>query len=263
MSRTISRRLISVAASAAVLGGGLTGVATTTGVGTADAATCKSSSTKKYTLVVDYGFEKAVKGRAVAGGTVTYALSLSTNSAGNPYVQDVWDTPPTALKGVKPTVKVKAFTLIGGILGGGGAFGGLIEETPISPGAVKADGDRWKISHTGWAVFSSRAFTAEYTYEIPSKVLPGTKLTSGGAAFQATPKPPLGYVNMPDMTACTTVKVPNAGEAILGSMDMAGLGSSEGQLSSAGSLNDLLPGIIGGIIGGVGGGDKDKDEDKK
>ncbi|MCK0438632.1 hypothetical protein MUG78_03905 [Gordonia alkaliphila] len=90
----------------------------------------------------------------------------------------------------------------------------------------------------------------------------GTELTSFGAKFRATPNPPLGTVEFPNMTACTKVRTPNAGEAVLGSLDSAGLGSAEGQLSSTGSLNDLLPGIIGGVIGGTGGGD-DKDKGAK
>lgn len=247
---TLRTRAISIAAAAAIAGGALAVAPTITTTGDASAATCQSTSTVKKTLLVDYIFQKSVPTSVGLGTSVTYSLSVSTNSVGNPYVQDVWDTPPTQLKGVKPTVKVKSYTLLGGILGGGGAFGNLIKEVTVDPGDVHADGDRWQISHTGWSVVAGQAYTAEFTYLLPKSISAGAKLTSGGAAFQATPKPPLGYVNLSDLTACTTVRAPNAGEAALGSLDKNGLGSAEGQLSSTGSMADILPGLIGGIAGG-------------
>lgn len=258
------RRAVTAAAAASVLASGLVAVAATPSVvGTANAAECRSSSTTSKNLIVNYGFEKSVTPEVGQGGTVKYSLSVSTNSVGNPYVQGVWDIPPAALVNVKPTVKIQAFTLLGGILGGGGFLGNMLEEHDLNPADVKKDGKSWKINHTGWAVFSGKSFTAQFSYKLPANIKAGTQLQSGGAAFQATPKPPLGYLEFKDLTACTKVRVPNPGEAILGSMDMAGLGSAEGQLSSTGSLNDVLPGIIGGVIGGAGGDDKDKDKDKK
>ncbi|EGD56548.1 hypothetical protein [Gordonia neofelifaecis] len=249
MRLNLLRRSIVAAAAVAVAGAGLVAIPSAL-AGDAAAATCTSSSTVKKTLIVDYGFQKAVAPQTAQSGTATYSLSVSTSSIGNPYVQGIWDIPPTELKDVKPTVKVKAFTLIGGILGGGGAFDKLINEQVIDPANVKQDGRSWKINHTGWAVYSGQALTAEFSYKLPASIMAGKQLQSGGAAFQATPKPPLGYLEFPNLTACTTVRAPNAGEAITGSLDSAGLGSSEGQLSSTGSLADLVPAIIGGAIGG-------------
>ncbi|WFN93944.1 hypothetical protein [Gordonia sihwensis] len=251
MKLSLVKRGAIVAAAAAVAGAGLTAAPAVTGaVGGASAATCKSESTEKRSLVVDYSFQKSVPATVAQGGTVTYSLAVSTSSVGNPYVQKVWDVPPTALRDVKPVVKVKAFTLLGGILGGGGAFGPLINESTINPANVQKDGISWSIAHTGWAVFSGQAFVAEFSYQLPSSIRAGKQLTSGGATFNATPNPPLGHVDMPGLTACTTVRAPNAGEAITGSLDSAGLGSSEGQLSSTGSLTDMIPAIIGGAVGG-------------
>ncbi len=254
---SLRNRLISVGAAAAVITSGLVGVAVTQGVGTA-AAACNQTSTQKKTLIVDYNFEKTVRGNVAEGGIVKYGLSLSTTSVGNPYVQGVWDIPPVALRNVKPTVKIQAFTLLSGVVGGGSFLGDMLEEHPIAPADVVKDGISWRVRHTGWAVFSGKAFTAEFAYQLPADIKAGTELQSGGATFQATPAPPLGYVEMPGLTACTTVRAPNAGEAILGSLDDNGLGSAEGQLSSTGSLNDMLPGIIGGLIGGIGGGEEEK-----
>ncbi|GEE01972.1 hypothetical protein nbrc107696_24180 [Gordonia spumicola] len=253
------RRLATIAAAAAVVGAGLTAVPALPGVvGDAGAATCNNETTVKKTLIVDYAFTKSIPKEVGQGQPLVYSLSLTTNSIGNPYVQGVWDIPPKELRDVKPTVKVKAFTMVGGIIGGGGAFGKLINETVIPPNSVLKDGISWKISHTGWAVFSGQSFTAEFSYAPPASYIAGKQVTSGGATFQATPAPPLGYVEMGQLTACTTVRAPNAGEAVLGSLDSAGLGSKEGQLSSTGSLVDIIPGLIGGL----GGGEK-KDDGKK
>lgn len=251
--RPLRHRVISAAAAAAMVGVGLVGLSATTGAGTASAAECKQSTTVKKSLIVDYIFDKSVPAQVGQGTEVTYSIAVSTTSIGNPYVQGVWDTPPAALKDVKPTVKVEAFTLLGGILGGGGAFGKLLQEKAVAPGSIHRDGNSWKINHTGWSIYSGQAYVAKFSYQLPSSIRPGTQLTSGGASVQATPKPPLGHVNMPNLTACTTVRAPNAGEAVLGSLDSAGLGSAEGQLSSTGSLNDVLPGIIGGVIGDMAG----------
>lgn len=249
--RPLFRRLFGATAAAALVGVGLTGVGAMTGAGDASAAECKQSSSKTINTVlgIQYIFEKSAPAQVAKGGALSYSVAVSTTGLGNPYVQKVWDVPPTVLKDVKPTVKVKSFTLVGGILGGGGAFGNLINENVVKPSDVYKDGISWRISHTGWAVFSGKAFVAEFTYTLPSDIGVGTQLTSGGATVNATPQPPLGHVEMGELKACTTVRAPNAGEMVTGSLDENGLGSSEGQLSSTGSVGDMLPGIIGGVIG--------------
>lgn len=246
MSRKFSHRIVTAAAAAAVLGSGLTAVATTTGAGEASAA-CRNSTSMTKTLIVDYIMQKSVAAQTAAGGNVVYSLAMSTTSVGNPYVQGVWDIPPTVLKDLKPAVSIKAFTLLGGILGGGGAFGNLIEEKPVNPADVIQDGISWRVRHTGYAVFAGQAFVAEYSYKLPDSIKAGTELKSGGATFLATPNPPLGYVEMSGLTACTTIRSKNAGEAIGGSMEDNGFGSNEGGLSSTGSILDMIPGIIGGL----------------
>ncbi|MGB3696407.1 MAG: hypothetical protein WBA05_03130 [Gordonia sp. (in: high G+C Gram-positive bacteria)] len=250
--RSLRTRLVSVAAAAAIAGGGLA-VAPSPVAGTAAAAECKASST--YTVSdavipsIKYIFEKSTDAKVAQGTAVKYTIAASTTGAGNPYIQGVWDTPPAALRDVKPTVKVKSFTLLGGILGGGGIFGNLIQEKTIDPVGVVKDGDSWKISHTGWAIFASEAYTAEFTYALPSDVGVGKQLTSGGATVKGTPDWSIATLRMPNLTACTTVRGQNAGESIGGSLDDNGLGSAEGQLSSTGSLADMIPGIVGGLMG--------------
>lgn len=257
-NRTLRNRAISIAAAAAIAGGGLAVVPTVT-AGDVSAAPCKSSSTHEVNEAfgIKYNFEKATAPQVGQGTSVKYTVALATTTGGNPFVQGVWDMPPAALGDVKPTVKIKAFTLVGGILGGAGAFGNLLEEKTVNPvGVVKADGG-WRVTHTGYAVYAGQAFVAEYTYALPKNLKPGTQLTSGGAIVKATPDWSIGKLRLPNMTACTTVRAPNAGEAALGSLDKNGLGSAEGQLSSTGSLSDVLPGVIGGIAGGAGD-DKEK-----
>ncbi|MGB3604208.1 MAG: hypothetical protein WBA38_11735 [Gordonia sp. (in: high G+C Gram-positive bacteria)] len=256
MSKTTLRtRAISIAAAAAIAGGGLAVVPSIT-AGNASAAPCISESTNQVSDAVipriKYNFAKSTAKSVGQGTSVTYQVSLSTTGAGNPYVQSVWDSPSSRLDGVKPTVKVKAFTLIGGILGGGGVLGNLLEEKSVDPAGVVKETDGWRISHTGWSVYSGQAYVAEFTYALPKNLAPGAQIVSGGATFRGTPDWSISTLRMPKMTACTTVRAPNAGEAALGSLDKNGLGSAEGQLSSTGSLSDVLPGIIGGVIGGQG-----------
>lgn len=253
--RTLRARAVSIAAAAAIAGGGLAVVPTVT-AGTAAAAECKQEATVEKNLVVKYRYLASVPAQAAQGRTVTYSVSMAVDSGfAAPYVQNVWNQPPTQLKGVKPTVKVKAYTLVGGILGGAGALGNLIQESSVDPGGVVNDKGWWKISHQGWAVKASQSLTAEFTYVLPASIKPGAQLTSPNSAVHATPNPPNGYVEIG--AVCTTVRAPNAGEAALGSLDKNGLGSAEGQLSSTGSLTDIIPGVIGGIAGG-GGDEKEK-----
>lgn len=246
MSRTYSRRLISVAASVAVLGAGLTGVAATTGVGTAAAADCKQEVGRVLTGpagLIKYGVQKKVLQHEVGvGEVVTYQDSVSTEN-GNPYVYDVWDSPPAELLDVKPTVKVKRFTLLGEILGGGGQLGSLLETINVPDADVKKTGTSWHIRYAGgWAVFPGRSMTAEYTYKLPSNIKAGTELRSGGVDFYTSVP---GEIKNPGWSVCTKVRGKNLGEQIGGSMDSNGLGSSDGQLSSAGGLGDIVSGLAG------------------
>lgn len=221
----LRNRVISATAATAIAATGLIGAAAT--AGTASAAECNQTAVRSEHLVVKYGFEKSVPATVGAGTSVTYRLAVSTDGIGNPYVQGIWDSPPVALRDVKPTVKVSRFTLLGGILGSGGLLGDIANGTTVDPGEVVREGNSWKISSTGWAVFAGKATVAEYTYKLPDSVKKGTQLISGGWAVDATPNPPLGHVAMGDKTVCTTVRAANVGESIGGSLEGAGLGSSD------------------------------------
>lgn len=237
MSTTATRqRLIGAAAALTLLGAGLAA-----GTGTSAAAVCKPSTTvtKKdaSTLGVTHNFEKATDPKVGAGAQVIYRIRIGTTGIGNPYVNTVTDYPPSELAGVKPKVRVTALTLLGGILGQTG--------TPSIVDPIKNQSG-WKVTNTGWFVNASHVLQLEYTYKLPTSLLPGKQLTSGGIGVAGT----VGIGGDFDkVTACTTIRPPNAGEAITGSLEGAGLGSSDGQLSSTGSIADLLPGIIGGIVG--------------
>lgn len=244
----LRKRLITAAAAASVVGAGLTGVAVTAGTGTASAADCVQDKIETITQAfVPYTFGKSVPATVGEGGTLTYSLTVSTVLPGNPYVNTIVDTPPSALTDVKPSVTVKAFSLVGGILGGGGILGDLISSNAVNPGGVIKVGDGWRVTHTGWAVFDGQALSADFSYKLPASVTKGTELWSGGAYFKASvPTQLLDGQDFPNLKVCTTVRAKNAGESILGSLDSAGLGSSDGQLSSAGSLTDMLPSLLGG-----------------
>ncbi|ALG86960.1 hypothetical protein [Gordonia phthalatica] len=241
-THTLRRRIAGAVATAAVFGTGLA-VPTITEAGPASAAECNQTSlTKRSDAFADYIFQKSVPAQVGEGTSVTYSVAVSTTGSGNPYVQKVRDLPATVLENVKPTVEVKAFTLIGGILGGGGAFGDLIEKSTVNPANVHQDRGGWRIDHTGYAVFAGKAFVAEFTYKLPSSIKAGTQFVSRGAAINATPAPTVTEVAVG--AVCTNIRGQNAGEAISGSMDSNGLGSSDGQLSSTGGLGDIVGGML-------------------
>lgn len=240
------RRLLSAVAAATVLGAGLVSVAATTGSGTASAAECraKSTATKKdiSTVGITHTYEKSTTPDIGPGAELTYTIRIGTTGIGNPYVNTVSDHPPVELRDVKPKVRVTALTLIGGILGQTG--------TPSLVDPTK-NGNSWKVTNAGWFVNATHSVQFEYIYKLPSNLTQGKQITSGGVGVAGT----VGVSNeLPGLTACTTVRPPNAGEVVLGSLDSAGLGSADGQLSSTGSLEDMLPGIIGGIVGDIIGG---------
>ncbi|AOW92876.1 hypothetical protein BFN03_09795 [Rhodococcus sp. WMMA185] len=75
------------------------------------------------------------------------------------------------------------------------------------------------------------------TYLVPDDLPVGSTVTSGGIETKGT----VGIgENLPDLTACFTVRDRNPGEVVTGSLEDSGLGSSEGQLSSTGSISDIL-----------------------
>jgi hypothetical protein len=235
MSSNTVRRIAALAAAAALPAGLLMAGA---GAGVASAAdpVCAQSShdTKSdwSTVWVTHTYDKSVGVTEAAAGTnVTYKIVVGTTGIGNPYVNTIRDYPPAGF-GRPVSVKVTAYHF---------AQGQTTEEvTPDETG----DGG-WRASSTGWFVNSGNPVTAEFTYKIPDNIAGGTKVTSGGIDISGT----VGVgARRENLTACFNVRAKNPGEAVLGSMDGAGLGSTEGQMSSTGSVSDVLGDTITRVI---------------
>ncbi|MFC4604115.1 hypothetical protein [Rhodococcus kronopolitis] len=231
MSRTSMRRVAATAASVALVA---TGMTVGLGAGAATAAeTCSQTShvSKKdaSTWGVTHNYDKTVdKATASPGTEVTYTTVVGTTGIGNPYVNTINDIPPVGFAApVKATVT--AYTPLGQ------------QENEVTP---TPNGEGYKFTSTGWFVNSGNPVTLKTTYKVPTSFPAGT-VTSRGTGVAGT----VGIANeMPQLTACFNLRLPNPGEAALGSMDMAGLGSAEGQLSSTGSVSDVLGDTIINVI---------------
>ncbi|WP_072843516.1 hypothetical protein [Rhodococcus tukisamuensis] len=242
MSRTPMRRIAAVAASAALVAGGVT-AGVTIGAGAASAATCSSSSqaTKNdpSTVWITHTYNKTVTNaageeitEAAAGSLVTYKTVVGTTSIGNPYVNSITDIPPAGF-GAPVSATVTAYTV-------SIPTGQHEADVTMTPG-----GGGYAATSTGWFVNSGNPVTLKTTYKVPANIAPGTQVTSGGTKVGGT----VGVgTDLPNLNACFTVRIPNPGEAVTGSMDGAGLGSSEGQLSSTGSVSDVLGDTITKVL---------------
>lgn len=238
MSRSTMRRITAVAASGAlVAAGAVVGLGVGTGVASA-ADTCNQTShaTKQdiSTLGITHTYDRSVDKTDAAGGTqVTYKTVIGTTGIGNPYVNTITEYAPEGFAApVKATVT--AYHLVGG------------QKTEDVTAVPNAGG--WKFTSTGWFVNSSNPVTLETTYVVPKDSVPGAAVTSGGIGVAGT----VGVANeLPDLTACFTVRIPNAGETVLSVADETGLGSADGQLSSTGSVSDILGDTILRVIDGT------------
>ncbi|WP_430330976.1 hypothetical protein [Rhodococcus sp. ACT016] len=235
MSRTSLRRVAAATASAALVAAGIT-VGLGVGAGTAAAApVCQQSSntTKQdfWTVGVTHTYSKTVNvTEAAAGNEVTYKTVVGTTGIGNPYVSRITDYPPAGF-GAPVAAKLTAYHL---------PLGQVSE--PVTP---NKNGAGWDVTSTGWFVNSGNPVTLEITYKVPDNVKAGDLVTSGGISTDGT----VGVgANFPNLTSCFTVRGKNAGETVSGSLDGAGLGSADGQLSSTGSISDVLGDTITRIL---------------
>ncbi|MFC7450694.1 hypothetical protein [Rhodococcus daqingensis] len=225
MSSNTVRRIAALTAATALPAGLLM-----TGVGVANAAdpACVQSShdTKRdwSTVWVTHTYDKTVTAAEAAAGTnITYKIVVGTTGIGNPYVNTIRDYAPAGF-GAPISAKVTAYHL---------AQGQVTEAVTPEP---NGDGG-WRVSSTGWFVNAGNPVTAEFTYRVPDNIAAGTKVTSGGIDVSGT----VGVgTTKTGLTSCFTARAKNPGEAALGSLDGAGLGSTEGQLSSTGSISDVL-----------------------
>ncbi|RVW05982.1 hypothetical protein EF834_00400 [Rhodococcus spongiicola] len=229
------RRAAVVAFSAMLVATGLTiGV----GAGVAGAAECSPTShaTKRdwSTVWITHTYDKSVTATEVAAGTlVTYKSVVGTTSIGNPYLNTFIDYPPAGF-GAPVKATVKRYTFPGGQE--------TAEFTPVP------NGSGYQVTTTGWFINAANPVTVEMTYMVPEDLPAGSTVTSGGIKTKGT----VGIANtLPNLTACFTVRQPNPGEVVDGSLDETGLGSSEGQLSATGSLEESIARILGDVLGGL------------
>ncbi len=236
MSRTSLRRTAAVVASAALVAGGVTvGVGLSAGTAAAAPVCQQSSNTTKNdvsTWGVTHTYSKTVDvTEAASGNEVTYTTVVGTTGIGNPYVNRITDYPPAGF-GAPVKARVTAFHALPG---------SQITET-VTP---TKNGTGWDATSTGWFVNSGNPVTLEITYVVPDGVKAGDLVTSGGISTGGT----VGVdADFPSLTSCFTGRGKNAGEAVSGSLDTAGLGSADGQLSSTGSISDVLGDAITRVL---------------
>ncbi|MFC4374063.1 hypothetical protein ACFO5K_08085 [Nocardia halotolerans] len=232
MFRT-SRLAAGIATAALVVAGAGAGLGS--GVAAAD-STCSVSShaTKRdaSTVGVTHVYDKVAGAEEIGVGTsVTYKVIVGTTGIGNPYVNTITDFPPTGF-GAPTKATVTAYHAVGGQ---------VTEDVTPTPNA-----GGWKVTSTGWFVNSGNPVTLTITYPLPAGVQAGQQVTSGGVGVAGT----VGVSNeMPNLTACFTARGANAGETVIGSLGDNGLGSSDGQLSSTGSVTDILSDVLRNLIG--------------
>ncbi|GAA4482712.1 hypothetical protein GCM10023094_33200 [Rhodococcus olei] len=229
MSRSSMRRLTAVAASGAlVAAGAVVGLGLGTGVASA-ADTCSQSSHAEKNDISTWGithtYDRSVNTAEAAGGTqVTYKTVIGTTGIGNPYVNTITEFPPAGFGApVKSTITAYTVSIPTG------------QHTEDVTGVPNGNG--WKFTSTGWFVNSGNPVTLETTYLVPKNATPGSAITSGGVGVAGT----VGVgTELPNLTACFKVRIPNAGESVLSVANETGLGSADGQLSSTGSVSDIL-----------------------
>ncbi|MCZ4556777.1 hypothetical protein C8K38_1282 [Rhodococcus sp. OK611] len=235
MSSNTVRRIAALAAAAA-LPAGLLMAGVGTGVANAADPACSQTShdTKSdwSTVWITHTYDKSVSAAEAAAGTnVTYKIVVGTSSIGNPYVNTIRDYAPAGF-GKPLSAKVTSYHFAQG------------QQTADVTPEPTGDGG-WQVTSTGWFVSSSYQVTAEFTYKVPDNIAAGTKVTSGGIGVSGT----VGVgTDKPGLTSCFAVRAKNPGEAVLGSADGAGLGSSQGQMSSTGSISDVLGDTITRVL---------------
>ncbi|WP_458686497.1 hypothetical protein [Nocardia tengchongensis] len=234
MSKT--PKLAAGVAAAAVLMSGA-GIALGTAPATADTPSCEQSKHVDYnpgvsSVWITHTYDKSVDVKTAAAGTlVTYSLRVGTTSIGNPYINGIVDFPPPGFE--KPVkVVVTAYHV-----------GQGEQPAEVTP---EPDNGGWRVNSTGWFVNSGYPVTADFTYRVPASVTDGQTVLSGGMQVHGT----VGSGSeQPSMGVCFTGRGANPGEALLGSLDQGGFGSSQNGLSSTGSVSDTIANVIRRLMG--------------
>jgi len=248
MSRTLSRRIAASVAAAAVVAGGIglgagtalaapgssgssTGAAATTGTTPQPGKEYPKSATASSDNI-QFTREVVGDGTVAAGQNVTYRTTFSVTNGLDRFLGKFVDVPPSA-----------DFTYVAGSAKAQGKAVEAVQDAPT--GAVTMTSAGWRLSkNTGDTV------VFEVTYKAPSNLTVGNVYNSG-VVFRPTTW--LSDQNFPNVGAWVKARGANAGEAVTGSLDASGFGSSGPIASgSAGSviMNDPAS-FIGDIISRV------------
>lgn len=230
-----NRRAAAIVSAAAMVFAGLSVTTVETGVASADTACSVTSHATKNdisTVGITMTYDKTVnQGSIGVGTTATYTIVIGTTGIGNPYVNTITDYPPAGF-GAPISASITAYHL------------GLGEQTANVTPEPNAGG--WKVTNTGWFVNSGNPLTYTVKYAVPANLSAGQQITSGGIGVAGT----VGVSNnLPNLTACFTARANTVGEDLLGSLGNNGLGSSDGQLSSTGSVSDIIANAIKQALG--------------
>lgn len=229
-----NRRAAAIVSAAAMVSAGLSVITLESSV--ASAATCSQTSHAEKndisTVGITMTYDKSVNGDSIGvGTTATYKIVVGTTGIGNPYVNTITDYPPSGF-GTPLSASVTAYHLAGGQ---------RTEDVTPEP-----NGGGWKVTNPGWFVNSGNPVTYTITYRVPTNLSGGQQVTSGGIGVAGT----VGVSNnLPNLTACFTARPNTVGESALGSLNNNGLGSSDGQTSSTGSISDIISDAIRKYIG--------------
>ncbi|CAM2923965.1 DUF11 domain-containing protein [Prescottella defluvii] len=254
MSRTFTRRIAASVAAAAVVAGGIglgagtasaagTGSLGSLGSGSADTAPVSSGvvpqpgvdypkSATDSSDNVQFTRQVVGDGTVAPDGLVTYRTTFSVTNGLDRFLQTVVDIPAGP-----------EFTYVAGSAKVNGK--GVDTTTDAPTGAVTMSSGGWRLSkNTGDTV------TFEVTYKAPSNLTVGNVYNSG-INFK-----PTTWQNMqkfPEVGAWVKARASNAGEAVTGSLDSSGFGSSgpvAGGSSGSAIINDPA-GFIADIISNV------------
>lgn len=235
MSRISMRRVVATTAAATMVGAGLT-VGLGSGIAAAADAQCSPTASQVREPLIaagplkhKYTYEKSVTPQVAAGTLVTITTKIST-AEGLPLVNSVTDHAPAG------------YTATAAYVTANHAIGGDKREKV----QFSASGDGIKVANgAGWMLGAAHPVTVEVQYVVPAGAAVGTTATTGGTEVTGTLKID---TNLSDLNVCTTIRPKNAGESVTGSLGQSGLGSSDGQLSSTGSVSDILGDTISKVL---------------
>ncbi|WP_430331005.1 hypothetical protein [Rhodococcus sp. ACT016] len=247
MSRPVSRRIAASIAAAAVVVGGVglgagTAIAAPGSIGSAGAAATTGTTPQQGTEYpksatvssdnIQFTREVVGDGTVAPGQNVTYRTTFSVTNGLDRFLAKFVDVPPGA-----------DFTYVAGSAKAHGKSVDVAVDAPT--GTVTMTSAGWRLSkNTGDTV------VFEVTYKAPSNLTIGNVYNSG-VVFKPTTW--LTDQNFPNVGAWVKARGSNAGEAVTGSLDASGFGSSGPIFSgSAGSaiINDPSS-FIGDIISRV------------